>query len=31
MFRGRILDTVSARDAANIDRIKLLMAGLGKN
>lgn len=28
MFRGRILDTVSARDAADIDRIKLLMAGL---
>ena len=30
MFRGRILDTVAARDAADIDRIKLLMAGLGE-
>jgi simple sugar transport system ATP-binding protein len=30
MFRGRILDIVSAREAADIDRIKLLMAGLGK-
>ena len=28
MFRGRILDVVSARAAADIDRIKLLMAGL---
>jgi len=28
MFRGRILDIVSARDAGDIDRIKLLMAGL---
>jgi simple sugar transport system ATP-binding protein len=28
MFRGRILDTVSARDEGDIDRIKLLMAGL---
>lgn len=31
MFRGRILDTVSARNAADIDRIKLLMAGLGEH
>ena len=29
MFRGRILDIVSARDTTDIDRIKLLMAGLG--
>jgi simple sugar transport system ATP-binding protein len=29
MFRGRILDVVAARDSADIDRIKLLMAGLG--
>jgi len=29
MFRGEILDIVSARDTADIDRIKLLMAGLG--
>ena len=29
MFRGRILDIVSARDTADIDRIKLLMAGIG--
>jgi ABC-type uncharacterized transport system ATPase subunit len=28
MFRGRILDIVSARDEGDIDRIKLLMAGL---
>lgn len=28
MFRGRILDVLSARDADAIDRIKLLMAGL---
>jgi simple sugar transport system ATP-binding protein len=28
MFRGRILDIVSARDASDIDRIKLLMAGI---
>ena len=28
MFRGRILDIVSARDDGDIDRIKLLMAGL---
>jgi simple sugar transport system ATP-binding protein len=28
MFRGRILDTVSARNEDDIDRIKLLMAGL---
>jgi simple sugar transport system ATP-binding protein len=28
MFRGRILDIVSAREATDIDRIKLLMAGL---
>ncbi|MBC2733716.1 MAG: ABC transporter ATP-binding protein [Desulfobacteraceae bacterium] len=28
MFRGRILDIVSARDTADIDRIKLLMAGI---
>jgi len=28
MFRGRILDVVSARDEGDIDRIKLLMAGL---
>lgn len=31
MFRGRILDIVAARDAADIDRIKLLMAGLGEH
>ena len=30
MFRGRILDIVSARESADIDRIKLLMAGLGE-
>jgi hypothetical protein len=28
MFRGRILEIVSARDTADIDRIKLLMAGI---
>lgn len=28
IFRGRILDTIAARDSAAIDRIKLLMAGL---
>jgi simple sugar transport system ATP-binding protein len=28
MFRGRILDIVSAHDTADIDRIKLLMAGI---
>jgi simple sugar transport system ATP-binding protein len=28
IFRGRILDTIAARDDAAIDRIKLLMAGL---
>jgi simple sugar transport system ATP-binding protein len=29
MFRGRILDTVSTLDSEAIDRIKLLMTGLG--
>ncbi len=28
IFRGRILETIAARDSAAIDRIKLLMAGL---